>query len=83
MHSCRRPISGLTPALEPGRFTLEIEDNGRGLGDGATAKGRNGLRNMRKRLEDVGGEFDIGPGAEGGTRVSLTAPLGKVTGGEG
>jgi ligand-binding sensor domain-containing protein/signal transduction histidine kinase len=66
--------------LEPGRFTLEIEDNGRGLSPGATEKGRNGLRNMRKRLEDVGGEFVIGPGAEGGTRVSLTAPLGKEMG---
>jgi ligand-binding sensor domain-containing protein/signal transduction histidine kinase len=66
--------------LEPGRFTLEIEDNGRGLSPGAADKGRNGLRNMRKRLEDVGGEFSIAPGAEGGTRVSLTAPLGRVTG---
>ena len=66
--------------LEPGRFTLEIEDNGRGLGEGAADKGRNGLRNMRKRLEDVGGEFAIGPGAEGGTRVRLTAPLGRATG---
>jgi signal transduction histidine kinase len=66
--------------LEPGRFTLEIEDNGRGLPPGAADKGRNGLRNMRKRLEDVGGEFTLTPGAEGGTRVSLTAPLGKVAG---
>jgi ligand-binding sensor domain-containing protein/signal transduction histidine kinase len=69
--------------LEPGRFTLEIEDNGRGLSKDAADKGRNGLRNMRKRLEDVGGQFSIAPGAEGGTRVSLTAPLGKVTGEEG
>ena len=69
--------------LEPGRFTLEIEDNGRGLSPGAAEKGRNGLRNMRKRLEDVGGEFVIGPGTEGGTRVSLSAPLGRVTGDEG
>jgi signal transduction histidine kinase len=65
--------------LQTGRFTLEIEDNGRGLPPGAADKGRNGLRNMRKRLEDVGGEFSIGPGAEGGTRVRLTAPLGKET----
>jgi signal transduction histidine kinase len=63
--------------LEPGRFTLEIEDNGCGLSPGAADKGRNGLRNMRKRLEDVGGEFSIAPGAEGGTRVRLTAPLGE------
>jgi signal transduction histidine kinase/ligand-binding sensor domain-containing protein len=65
--------------LEPDRFTLEIEDNGHGLPKGAEDKGRNGLRNMRKRLEDVGGEFTIGPGTEGGTRVCLTAPLRKAT----
>jgi signal transduction histidine kinase len=58
-------------------FTLEIEDDGRGPGEAATKTGRNGLRNMRKRMEDVGGEFALEPGAERGTRVRLTAPLGK------
>ena len=61
--------------LEPGSFTLEIEDNGRGIPDGADKKGRNGLRNMRKRLEEIGGGFSVGPGREGGTLISLTAPL--------
>jgi signal transduction histidine kinase len=61
--------------LAPDRFTLEIEDNGRGLPEGADKKGRNGLHNMRKRLEELGGSFTLGPGHEGGTLVSLTAPL--------
>jgi ligand-binding sensor domain-containing protein/signal transduction histidine kinase len=63
--------------LEPGRFTLEIEDNGRGPAGvtGPAAKTRNGLRNMRKRMEEIGGQFEIGPGAKGGTLVRLTAPL--------
>ncbi len=58
-------------------FVLEIEDNGRGPEgkDHAKASSRNGLRNMRKRMEDVGGEFYIGPGAKGGTLVRLTVPL--------
>jgi len=58
-------------------FTLEIEDNGRGpagLHEKA-AESRNGLRNMRKRMEDIGGEFFIGPGQQGGTLVRLTVPL--------
>jgi signal transduction histidine kinase len=63
--------------LEPDRFVLEIEDNGRGLSPDAEKKGRSGLRNMRKRLEDIGGTFEVGPGAEGGTRVRLTAPVQK------
>lgn len=58
-------------------FTLEIEDNGRGIATGDEKKGRSGLRNMRKRLEDVGGRYETGPGAEGGTRVRLVAPLGN------
>jgi signal transduction histidine kinase/ligand-binding sensor domain-containing protein len=67
--------------LEPDRFTLEIEDNGRGVPAGADKKGRNGLRNMRKRLEEIGGTFTIRPGSEGGTVgtvVSLMAPLGEM-----
>jgi signal transduction histidine kinase/ligand-binding sensor domain-containing protein len=61
--------------LEGRRFVIEIEDNGRGLSPEAEKKGRNGLKNMRKRLQDVGGTFEIGPGAQGGTLVRLTAPL--------
>jgi signal transduction histidine kinase len=63
--------------LEPRSFTLEIEDNGRGpegLKEKA-AESRNGMRNMRKRMEDIGGEFSIGPGRHGGTLVRLTVPL--------
>ena len=72
--------SGATSAwvrlrLEPDRFTLEVEDNGRGLPPGADKKGRNGLRNMRKRLEELGGAFRLAPGQEGGTVVALTVPL--------
>ncbi|MCX6928509.1 MAG: histidine kinase, partial [Verrucomicrobia bacterium] len=63
--------------LEPASFTLEIEDNGRGLGglDPKAAQTRNGLRNMRKRMEDIGGAFYMGPASERGTLVRPTAPL--------
>lgn len=65
--------------LEPSRFILEIEDNGQGMAnmDQARAKTRNGLTNMRKRLEEVGGSFAIEPRPEGGTVVRLSGPLGK------
>ncbi len=66
--------------LEPGAFVLQIEDNGQGLLPAAAEKGRNGLRNMRKRMQDVGGGFEVGPGVGGGTRVSLRAPLNSVDG---
>jgi ligand-binding sensor domain-containing protein/signal transduction histidine kinase len=66
--------------LQPGNFTLSIEDNGRGLGgrDANAAPARNGLRNMRKRMKDIHGEFSISPGTGGGTMVCLTIPFGKT-----
>lgn len=63
--------------LDANRFVIEVEDNGRGPAEAATKTGRNGLRNMRKRMEDVGGTFEMQPGAERGTIVRLTAPITK------
>ena len=65
--------------LEPGRFTIEIQDDGKGPAgmNEKRAQSRNGLRNMGRRLEDVGGRFEIAPVPERGTLVRLVAPLGK------
>ena len=63
--------------LQPDHFTLEIDDDGRGLGnpDAVSTQSRDGLRNMHKRMEDIHGEFSIGPGTKGGTSVRLTVPI--------
>jgi signal transduction histidine kinase/ligand-binding sensor domain-containing protein len=61
--------------LEPGQFILSVADNGRGLGDLSGKTLRNGLKNMRRRLADVQGEFDITPQEHGGTVVRLIVPL--------
>ncbi|MDB6109266.1 MAG: Histidine kinase [Pedosphaera sp.] len=63
--------------IEPGTFTLEIQDDGRGPGGvgSKAAQSRNGLRNMHKRMEDIGGSFSITPVPEGGTLVRLTVPI--------
>jgi ligand-binding sensor domain-containing protein/signal transduction histidine kinase len=61
--------------LDPAQFVLEIEDNGAGVKGLENKSGRNGLRNMRKRMEDIGGGFSIGPATEQGTVVRLTVPL--------
>jgi signal transduction histidine kinase len=65
--------------LLPNRFILEIEDNGRGISSMDSTPGRNGLRNMKKRMEDLYGEFSIAGGAKGGTVVRLVAPLSRKT----
>jgi signal transduction histidine kinase len=61
--------------VSPDRFVLEIEDNGKGLSAADQNKGRNGLRNMRKRMDDVGGELEFAAGENGGTRITLKAPI--------
>ena len=63
--------------LSHGSFTFEIEDNGRGPVEinSERAKTRSGLKNLRKRMEEVGGQFELRPGPEKGTVVRLTAPL--------
>jgi ligand-binding sensor domain-containing protein/two-component sensor histidine kinase len=63
--------------LQPGHFTLEIEDDGRGLGnpDMHAAQSQDGLRNMRQRMENIGGKFEVGAASERGTIVRLTVPV--------
>jgi len=61
--------------LQADRFMLEIEDNGRGIGELNPASNRNGLRNMRKRMEDIGGKFEVGAAPPQGTKVRLTVPI--------
>ena len=54
---------------------LTVADNGCGVGDVSDKKLRNGLNNMRKRLADIRGEFELLPGAGGGTVVKFTVSL--------
>jgi ligand-binding sensor domain-containing protein/signal transduction histidine kinase len=67
--------------LQPGHFILEIEDDGRGLPqpDAGATRTRNGLRNMRKRMEDIHGTFSVSGGAKGGTLVQLVVPISNLS----
>lgn len=65
--------------LDTEQFTLEIQDDGRGLGEEAGTSTRNGLKNMRKRLTDVGGQFTIEAASDRGTIVRLLVPLNNPT----
>jgi len=58
-------------------FTIELQDNGRGPAGLEDKQSRNGLRNMHKRMEDIGGSFAITAAPGGGALVRLTVPLGK------
>ena len=57
----------------PDRLTLEITDDGRGLGAGPQAG--LGVTGMRERAQMYGGRCKLSPSAEGGVRVRATLPL--------
>jgi signal transduction histidine kinase len=56
-------------------FTLVIEDNGRGFDAAAKRERGNGLPNMAKRLEDIGGRCQMESSPGGGTRVRFVLLL--------
>jgi len=68
--------------LEPGSFTLVIQDNGQGLSASAAANeiapggerlnSGSGLSNLEKRMAAIGGRCHIHGGSGQGTRVELT-----------
>lgn len=55
---------------------VEIEDDGAGLPAGL--RPGVGLRSMRERAEELGGDLSVAPGAGGGTRVLATLPLAQI-----
>jgi hypothetical protein len=58
------------------RLTLEIADDGRGMPPGSEQRtGSHGLKQMRFRMEAVGGTLCISPNDLGGTTVQLSVPL--------
>jgi two-component system, NarL family, sensor histidine kinase DevS len=76
LSNCARHARGtaVTVALEllDGLITLDITDNGRGLGTPARSSG---LASMRRRAERNGGTFKHTTPAGGGTRLTWTARL--------
>jgi signal transduction histidine kinase len=57
-------------ARQDGLITLDITDNGRGLG---TPTRSSGLASMRRRAENNGGTLQIASPPDGGTRLTWTA----------
>jgi signal transduction histidine kinase len=57
-----------------GRTEIEIKDNGRGFVDAPNPRA-NGLRNMRQRMEEIGGTFAVESKPGEGTRILAVYPL--------
>jgi signal transduction histidine kinase/ligand-binding sensor domain-containing protein len=60
------------------RLFIGIEDNGRGLPSAANeVPGADGLNNLRQRMDQIGGQCEIGSRPAGGVAVSLSLPLAR------
>jgi signal transduction histidine kinase len=68
----RATAVSISVALQDGLITLDITDNGRGLGTPARSSG---LASMRRRAERNGGTIQLTTPDGGGTRLSWTARL--------
>jgi signal transduction histidine kinase len=56
-------------------FSIIIKDDGRGFDPGKLEFPGNGLVNMKKRMNDIGGEFKIRAQAKDGTEIELVVLL--------
>jgi signal transduction histidine kinase/ligand-binding sensor domain-containing protein len=59
-------------------LTVAVEDNGRGVDDLANHHGADGLSNMQRRLEQIGGRCEIQSQPNRGTQVRFVLPLAKA-----
>jgi ligand-binding sensor domain-containing protein/two-component sensor histidine kinase len=61
--------------VKGGTLEIILEDDGRGFEAGAPKAGADGLRNMRERLEQLGGRCEIATAPGSGTRVVFRVPV--------
>jgi signal transduction histidine kinase/ligand-binding sensor domain-containing protein len=64
----------LRVAANEGQIAIEIKDNGCGFVDAPNPRA-NGLRNMRQRMEEIGGTFSVDSKPGEGTKILAVYPL--------
>jgi ligand-binding sensor domain-containing protein/signal transduction histidine kinase len=60
---------------EPPQLQITVADNGKGFAPSSSHPRGNGLYNMRKRLESLGGQFDLTSRPAQGTEIKMSIPL--------
>ena len=65
----------LQMGMEPAGFGITISDNGRGFVVDTSTPFSNGLKNMRKRMEKIGGSFKLASRPGHGTCITLAINL--------
>jgi signal transduction histidine kinase/ligand-binding sensor domain-containing protein len=66
-------------AIEPDRLRVTIQDNGFGFDPIARSDAGNGLNNMEKRIQEIGGQYHLKSEAGEGTTIIFSTPLQRKT----
>ncbi|HEV9036094.1 MAG TPA: two-component regulator propeller domain-containing protein [Puia sp.] len=66
---------GLAVRIDSRRLTIKLEDNGNGFDIREVGPFANGLKNMRNRIEQIGGRFQMESEKEIGTIVNIEVPV--------
>lgn len=72
-HSGAREVS-LRVAASEQQLEVGIQDNGRGFHPASVNGSSNGLQNMRQRIAELGGRFEVESSPQNGTRILLHVP---------
>jgi len=64
-----------TASIDHGLLRLALRDNGAGFDPANVPADSNGLRNMRKRIEDLGGSFTLSSAPQQGTALTAEVNL--------
>ena len=65
-------------AGDSGKLLLEIADNGKGFDSNNVKSAGIGLNNMRRRVQLIGGDFDLVSESGKGTRLYITVPVKNI-----
>ncbi len=73
-HAGATEVSMVIVIADHSFINVTVEDNGRGFNGEVLNGGGNGLKNMRQRMGEIGGFFEIKTTPGAGTRVLLKSP---------
>jgi signal transduction histidine kinase len=73
-HSCCRNIS-IELTIQKNEFEIIIGDDGKGFDSSSVRKFGNGLNNMKQRMEQINGSYEIQSGCHKGTTTKLVIPI--------
>jgi signal transduction histidine kinase len=68
----------LAAEIDSTSLSITVIDNGSGIRSEPTMEERNGMSNMRDRLQSIGGSVDLSDASSGGTKVSFSVPLHRL-----